>query len=121
MYDKDTKAQSHEMVSIQISKANLTDSCPKFIRHQYCGQFSAKGAGETPQTMWHINRYSGLGSQEIRTAFRGMHYSAVTKASARLETEMTHDKGVRNLVREIVSNTKTEHPPFKDSSALRFH
>ena len=36
--------------------------------------------------------------------FRGMHYRAVTKASTRLETEMTKDKGLRNLVKEILSN-----------------
>jgi hypothetical protein len=39
--------------------------------------------------------------------FGSMHYSAVTKASARLETEMTHGKGLRNLVKEILSNVKT--------------
>jgi hypothetical protein len=36
-----------------------------------------------------------------------MHYSAVTKASARLETEMTQDRGLRDLVKEILSNVKS--------------
>jgi len=54
-----------------------------------------------------IKRYTGLGNQEIGNLFGGMHYSAVTKASARLETEMAQDKGLRSIVKEIVSNIKT--------------
>ena len=56
-----------------------------------------------------IKRYSGLGNQEIGTLFGGMHYSAVTKASARLETEMTQDKDLRSIVKEILANIKTQH------------
>jgi len=37
---------------------------------------------------------SGL---EIGTVLGGMYYSAVTKAFTRLETEMTLDKGLRNV------------------------
>lgn len=54
-----------------------------------------------------IKRYSGLGNQEIGTLFGGMHYSAVSKSSARLETEMAADNALRDLVEEILSNVKT--------------
>ncbi|HUT71921.1 MAG TPA: hypothetical protein VMW89_14730 [Desulfatiglandales bacterium] len=57
--------------------------------------------------IYDIKRYSGLGNQEIGTLFGGMHYSAVSKSSARLETEMTDDNALRDLVTEIVSNVKT--------------
>jgi REP element-mobilizing transposase RayT len=56
-----------------------------------------------------IKRYAGLSNQEIGTLFGGMHYSAATKASARLETEMTRDKGLRNHVKEILSIGKARH------------
>jgi hypothetical protein len=36
-----------------------------------------------------------------------MHYSAVTKTSARLEREMTQGKGLRSIVKEILANAKT--------------
>ena len=77
----------------------------QYNSNDFCSnQFSvkAKGLGETPQTRWHINRYSGLCNRQIGTLFGGMHYRAVTKASTRLETEMTKDKGLRNLVKEIL-------------------
>ena len=51
-----------------------------------------------------IKRYSGLGNQEIGTLFGGMHYSAATKASARLQTEMAADNALRDLVEKIVSS-----------------
>jgi hypothetical protein len=38
------------------------------------------------------------------TLFGGMHYSAVSKSSARLERDMAHDNALRDLVEQIVSN-----------------
>jgi hypothetical protein len=70
----------------------------------------ATGPGEAPQTRWHIKRCSGLGNQEIGTLFGSMRCSAVSKSSARLETEMTQDKGLRDLVKEILSDIKARHP-----------
>ena len=51
-----------------------------------------------------IKQYAGLSNKEIGTLFGGMHSSAASKASARLETELTHGKGLRNLGKEIPSN-----------------
>ena len=71
---------------------------------------TGKGGGKNTArkvALYLIKRYAGLSNQEIGTLFGGMHYSAVTKASARLETEMTQDKGLRSIVKEILSNVKT--------------
>lgn len=54
-----------------------------------------------------IKRYSGLTNQEIGNLFGGMHYSAVSKSSARLESEMAEDKDLRNVVERLVSHVKT--------------
>jgi len=35
-----------------------------------------------------------------------MNYNAVTKASATLETEMTQNKGLRNLAKEILAKSR---------------
>ena len=54
-----------------------------------------------------IKRYSGLSNQEIGELFGGMHYSAVSKSSTRLEQEMAKDKEIATLLKELVSNVKT--------------
>jgi len=54
-----------------------------------------------------IKRYSGLGNQEIGELFGGMHYSAVSKSSAKLEREMAEDRNLRNLVEDLVSHVKS--------------
>ena len=54
-----------------------------------------------------IKRYSGLGNQEIGELFGGMHYSAVSKSSAKLEREMAEDRNLRNLVEDVVSHVKS--------------
>ena len=33
-----------------------------------------------------------------------MHYSAVSKSSARLERDMAHDNALRDLIEKVVSN-----------------
>ena len=71
---------------------------------------TGKGGGKNTAkkvALYLIKRYTGLCNQEIGNLFGGMHYSAVTKASVRLETEMTQDKGLQSIVKEIVSNVKT--------------
>jgi putative transposase len=71
---------------------------------------TGKGGGKNTAkkvAIYAIKRYSGLGNQEIGTLFGGMHYSAVSKSSARLETEMAADKALGDLVEEILSNVKT--------------
>ena len=54
-----------------------------------------------------IKRYSGLGNQEIGELFGGIHYSAVSKSSARLEREMAENRSLRKLVEDIISHVKT--------------
>jgi len=54
-----------------------------------------------------IKRYSGLSNEEIGQFFGGLHYSAVSKAYARLENAMTQDSELRNLVKKLVSHVKT--------------
>ena len=54
-----------------------------------------------------IKRYSELGNEEIGNLFGGMHYSAVSKSSAKLEEEMADDNALRDIVKGIVSNVKT--------------
>ena len=48
-----------------------------------------------------IKQYAGLSNKEIGTLFGGMHYSAVTKASAWLEKEMPLGEGLRNLLGKV--------------------
>jgi len=54
-----------------------------------------------------VQRYTGLSNNEIGTLFGGIHYSAASKACARLRQEMTHNKGLSKLIEEIESNVKT--------------
>ena len=67
------------------------------------------GRNNTARTvaMYLIKRYSGLSNEEIAQFFGGLHYSAVSKAYARLENEMTQDSELRNLVKKLVSHVKT--------------
>ena len=71
---------------------------------------TGKGGGRNTAkkvAIYIIKRYAGLGNQEIGTLFGGMHYSRVSKSSARLENAMKDNKALRNLVKGIVSNART--------------
>jgi REP element-mobilizing transposase RayT len=52
-------------------------------------------------------RYTGLSNQVIGDLFGGIHYSAVSKASARLREEMISDKRLWELIDELDSHFKT--------------
>ena len=54
-----------------------------------------------------MKRYTCLGNKEIGQVFGGLHYSAVSKAAARLEKELAEDKDLTKLVGRLVSNVKT--------------
>ena len=45
--------------------------------------------------------------KEIGQLFGGFHYSAVSKAAARLEKELSKDKDLAKLVDRLRSNVKT--------------
>jgi len=81
-----------------------------FVKSKGSGKDTAKKVA-----LYLIKRYSGLGNQEIGTLFGGMHYSAVTKSSARLETEMTQDKGLRKRCSQI---PRPDTEPFSIHDAL---
>jgi chromosomal replication initiation ATPase DnaA len=51
-------------------------------------------------------RYSGLSNEEIGVQFSGIHYSAVSKAAARVKKEMASDKDLLKLVNELISRFK---------------
>ncbi|MBI5748394.1 MAG: transposase [Nitrospinae bacterium] len=54
-----------------------------------------------------MQRYSGISNEEIGRIFGGIHYSAVSKASARLREKLAKDKKLSKLVREVISHVKT--------------
>lgn len=51
-------------------------------------------------------RYSGLSNRKIGEIFGGIHHSAVSKASGRLEEEIKKDKRLFRLVEEVKSHVK---------------
>lgn len=54
-----------------------------------------------------VKRYSGLSNKEVGEIFGEIHYSAVSKASARVEIEMAEDKKLSKLVEALNSKIKT--------------
>jgi chromosomal replication initiation ATPase DnaA len=50
---------------------------------------------------------TNIGLKEIGKVFGGLHYSAVSKAAARLERELLKDKDLAKLFDRLVSNVKT--------------
>jgi putative transposase len=54
-----------------------------------------------------IKRYCGLGNQEIGKFFGGLHYSAISQASARFTKVIERDKDLKNIIQQIMSNIKT--------------
>jgi REP element-mobilizing transposase RayT len=71
-----------------------------------------KGKGRKENTarkiaIYLVQRHTGLSNDEIGKLFGGIHYSAVSKACARLKEEMTHNRKLSKLVEELESNVKT--------------
>jgi REP element-mobilizing transposase RayT len=54
-------------------------------------------------TVYLVKRYSGLSNKEIGEIFGRVHYSAVSKVSARVEREMVGDKRLSKLVEALIS------------------
>jgi len=54
-----------------------------------------------------VQRYAGLSNDEIGKIFGGVHYSAVSKAAARLKEEMEYDRKLSELVGKLDSQFKT--------------
>ncbi|MDY7036100.1 MAG: hypothetical protein SV375_08075 [Thermodesulfobacteriota bacterium] len=52
-----------------------------------------------------MKRYACLDNKEIEY-IGGLHYSAVSKAAARLEKELSRDKDLAKLVKKLISNAK---------------
>ncbi len=68
-----------------------------------------------------IQRYTGINNEETGKIFGGIHYSAVSKASARLKEKMASDKKLAKLVHEVTNshvNTKSMTPSPHHMSAL---
>lgn len=57
--------------------------------------------------LYFSQRYTGLGNDVVGRFFGGIHYSGVSKASARLKEEMLSNKKLRKLMEEIDSHFKT--------------
>ncbi len=51
-----------------------------------------------------MKRYGCLDNKEIGQLFGGLHYSAVSKAAARLEKELSKDKDLAKLVDRLMSH-----------------
>ena len=53
-----------------------------------------------------VQRYTGLGNEEIGRLFGGLHYSAVSKAAARVREAMAADRELEEVVRRLDSHFK---------------
>ena len=53
-----------------------------------------------------VKRCCGLSNQEIGEIFYGIHYSAVSKASGRLEEEIKGDKRLFRLIERVKSHVE---------------
>ena len=56
--------------------------------------------------LYFVQRFTGLGNEKVGESFGGTHYSAVSKASARLRGEMVSDKRLLKIVNELDSHFK---------------
>jgi len=74
----------------------------KVLRNQKSRNNTAKKVA-----IYLIKRYSGLNNNEIGKLFGGVHYSAISKTSTRLEVEMENDEKLYKLVKDVMSNVKT--------------
>jgi putative transposase len=57
--------------------------------------------------IYFMQRYAGLGNAEVGELFGGLHYSAVSKASARLREDIAKDKKLSKIIQRIDSHFKT--------------
>lgn len=57
--------------------------------------------------IYFVQRYTGLSNKDIGKLFGGIHYSAVSKASARLKQDISTDRKLLKLVEELDSHFKT--------------
>jgi len=78
---------------------------------EYPGEaLKKKGGRDKPAkkaAVYLVKRYSGLSNREIGHFCGGMHYSALSKSSARFEREMEKNSELRRLVKALMSNVKT--------------
>ena len=54
-----------------------------------------------------MQRYAGLSNEEVGKLFGELHYSAVSKASARLRKNVERDKKLSKIIQRIDSHFKT--------------
>ncbi len=90
---------------------------PKEIIHAVASAFKVEeekvtepgGRGNKARkvALYLIKRYSAINNREIGKLFGGLHYSSVSKSSARMEKEMAQDKNLSRLTRGLVSHVKT--------------
>ncbi len=66
-----------------------------------------KGSTARKAAIYFVQRYSGLGNEEIGKIFGGIHISAVSKASDRLKKEMADDKRLSKRIEKINSSFKS--------------
>lgn len=73
-------------------------------------EINCKGSRtNTPRkaAIYFMQRYAGLSNEEVGKLFGGLHYSAVSKASARLREDMAKDKTLSKIIQRIDSHFKT--------------
>ncbi len=111
---------SHYHLVLETPQGNLL-KVMHGINSGYTGYFNRKydrvghlfqgrgGRNNTPKkvAIYLIKRYAGLSNQEIGKLFGGMHYSAVSKSSARFEKEMAENRRLSTLVNGLMSKVKT--------------
>jgi REP element-mobilizing transposase RayT len=56
--------------------------------------------------IYFVQRYAGLNNEEIGQMFGGIHFSAVSKATAAVKEEMIHDKELSEIIKRLDSNFK---------------
>ncbi|MEW5744704.1 MAG: helix-turn-helix domain-containing protein [Nitrospirota bacterium] len=57
-------------------------------------------------SIYFVQKYAGLNNEEIGRLFGGIHFSAVSKASAGVKEEIAHDKRLAKIVEGLDSNFK---------------
>jgi chromosomal replication initiation ATPase DnaA len=56
--------------------------------------------------IYFCHRYTGIGNEAIGELFGGIHYSTVSKVTARLRAEMVKDKELTKLTNRLNSHFK---------------
>ena len=72
-------------------------------------EINGKGRANTARkaAIYFMQRYAGLSNEEVGKLFGGLHYSAVSKASARLREDIAKDKKLSKIIQRIDSHFKT--------------